>query len=127
MNDGNDWHDHQQLMEDGFSNYAVQRLVYAGDCLGTVEIISGNTGNVELLANADFSYALAPGENPELVFSEPGFVYAPIVQGQEAGFAYVCLNGKTVGKIPLIFGQTVEMESIEEPSLWEKLFKGGKS
>ncbi len=127
MNDRNDWRDHQQLMEDGFANYAVQQLVYTGDCLGTVEIISGNTGNVELLANADFSYALAPGENPELVFSEPGFVYAPVVQGQEAGFAYVCLNGKTVGKIPLIFGQTVEMESIEEPSLWEKLFKGGKS
>lgn len=127
INDGNDWHDHQQLMEDGFANYAVQQLVHTGDCLGTVEIISGNTGNVELLANADFSYALAPGENPELVFSEPGFVYAPVVQGQEAGFAYVCLNGRTVGKIPLIFGQTVEMESIEEPSLWEKLFKGGKS
>ena len=127
MNDGNDWHDHQKLMENGFANYAVQQLVHTGDCLGTVEIISGNTGNVELLANADFSYALAPGENPELVFSEPGFVYSPVVQGQEAGFAYVCLNGKAVGKIPLIFGQTVEMESIEEPSLWEKLFKGGKS
>ncbi len=127
INDGNDWQDHQQLMTKGFTSFSVQQLVHAGDCLGTVQIISGNAAHVELLANADFSYALAPGENPQLVFSEPGFVYAPVVQGQEAGFAYVCLNEKPVGKIPLVFGQTVEMETIKEPSLWEKLFKGGKS
>ena len=31
---------------------------------------------------------------------------------QEAGFAYVCLNGKPVGKIPLVYGETVEMVSL---------------
>lgn len=127
MNDGNDWQDHQRLMEEGFGNYSVRQIVRAGDCMGTVPIISGQAESVQVLATTDFSYALAPGENPELVLSGPGFVYAPVAEGQDAGYAYVCLSGKAVGKIPLVFAQTVEQETIIEPSLWEKLFKGGKS
>ena len=127
MNDGNDWNDHQQLMENGFSNFSVRQIVRRGDCLGTMQIISGESECVELLAETDFSYALAYGENPEIVFAEPGFVYAPVVQGQEAGVAYVCLDGKPIGKVPLVFGQTIEINTAKEPSLWEKLLKGGKS
>ncbi len=123
MNDRNDWTDHQQLMESGFANYSVRQIIDAGECLGTIPVISGDQINVELLADADFSYALSKDEQPQIILSQPGFVYAPVVQGQKAGFAYVCLNGKTVGKIPLIYGQTVETETINEPSLWEKLFK----
>jgi len=127
MNDRNDWNDHQQLMEKGFSNFTVQQIVTKGKCLGTVPIISGNAESVELLANGDFSFALTPQEKPEIVLSEPGFVYAPVAQGQMAGFAYICIDGKTVGKVPLVYGQTIEMNEIQKPSLWERLFKGGKS
>lgn len=123
MNDRNDWADHQQMMESGFANYSVRQIIDAGECLGTIPVISGDQINVELLATADFSFALSKDEEPQIVLSQPGFVYAPVAQGQDAGFAYVCLNGKTVGKIPLVYGQTVEMESIDEPSAWEKLFK----
>ncbi len=126
MNDGNDWQDHRMLMENGFANYSVRQLVREGDCLGAMQVLSGDQTLVQLLATSDFSYALSPEEQPEIVLAQPDFVYAPVVQGQEAGFAYVCLSGKPVGKIPLIFGQTVEMEQEKKPSLWEKLLKGGK-
>ena len=106
-------------MEDGFTNYAVRQLVCAGECLGHTEIISGEKATVELLAATDFSFALAKGEQPELILPVPGFVYAPVVRGQEAGFAYVCLEGNPVGKIPLIYGETVEKESVKKPSLWD--------
>lgn len=126
INDGNDWQDHQILMETGFADFTVQQLVSAGDCLGVLPVISGEQSGVQLLAAADFSYALSSGENVQIILPKPEFVYAPVVQGQEAGFAYVCLQGKPVGKIPLIYGQTVEIPVEEEPSVWEKLFKGGK-
>ena len=90
-------------------------------------MISGNSGFVELIADRDFSYALMDSEETELVLSKPHFVYAPVAQGQQAGYAYVCINGKSVGKIPLVFGQTVEQEKIKKPSAWEKLLKGGKT
>lgn len=123
MNDRNDWADHQKMMENGFSNYTVRQIVKSGDCLGAIPVISGEEAYVELLATEDFSYALSDTEKPEIVLSQPGFVYAPVAKGQQAGFAYICLNGKSVGKIPLIYGQTVETETIDEPSAWEKLFK----
>ena len=126
INDGNDWQDHQQLMENGFSDYTTKQLVQTGECLGAVSVISGDAKTVELIAAKDFSYALSDSEQPELVLSGPDFVYAPVAQGQEAGCAYICIDGKTVGKIPLVFGQTVEQETLKEPSVWERLFKGGR-
>lgn len=126
MNDRNDWQDHQQLMESGFADFTLQQIVKTGDCLGTISVVSGEADRVELLANADFSYALSATEQPHIVLSKPGFAYAPVVQGQEAGFAYVCLGEKVVGKIPLVYGQTIETKKEKKPSVWEKLFKGGK-
>ena len=126
MNDGNDWQDHQHLMEDGFSKYSVRQIVRAGDCLGTVPVISGESACVQLAATEDFSYALEPGEEPEIVLAKPGFVYAPVVEGENAGYGYICLKGKAVGKVPLVYVETVETETVKEPSLWEKLFKGGR-
>lgn len=126
MNDPNDWADHKSLLEMGFANYCVQSIVTKGQCLGTVEIAGGEAGTVSLLAAEDFSYALAPEETTKIVIPGTGFVYAPVALGQEAGYAYVCIGDQTVGKIPLTFGQTVEQEKVEEPSLFERLF-GGKS
>ena len=127
INDGNDWKDHQSLMENGFSDFAVKQLVKTGDCLGKAEVVSGQAEYVELLADTDFSYALTPNEEVSIVLNEPGFVYAPVSEGQEAGFAHVCVDGKSVGKIPLVYGKTIETEITKEPTLWEKLFKGGKT
>ena len=79
---------------------------------------------MELIAAEDFDDALAQDETPEIVVSGTGFVYAPIAQGQEAGYAYVLLGDKTVGKIPLQYGETVEQTLTPKKTLWEKLFGG---
>ena len=127
MNDRNDWQDHQTLIKNGFDNYAQRQIARTGDCLGTVAILSGQEKCVELLSAADFSYALAQNEEIEIVLPKPGFVYAPVVQGQKAGYAHVCLNGKSIGEIPIVYGKTVEQEEIKKLSWWEKLFKGGRN
>lgn len=121
MNDPNDWLDHKNLLEQGFSGYRVCKIVSVGDCLGHLQIAGGQSGAVTILATEDFEYALSEGEIPQIKLSGMGFVYAPVVRGQDAGFAYVCLGDKTVGKIPLIFGDTVEQEIEQEKTLSEKL------
>ena len=127
MNDRNDWEDHQNMMETGFSNYTVKQIIKKGDHIGKVPVISGNSEYVELLAVCDFSFALSKDEDMKIVLPEPGFVYAPVAMGQSAGYAHICLNGKVVGKVALIYGETIETEEIKQPSIWEKLFKGGKT
>ncbi|MDY6041292.1 MAG: D-alanyl-D-alanine carboxypeptidase family protein [Candidatus Faecousia sp.] len=122
INDPDDWNDHGAILEDGFSRYQVRRIVSAGERIGTVEIAGGQVGYAELVAAEDFDYALAPEERSELVFSGPGFVYAPVARGADAGFAHVCIDGKSVGKIPIVFGETVEQKTQEKKSLIQRLF-----
>ena len=121
MNDPNDWKDHAALIEDGFSRYCVKELVQQGTVLGYAEVAGGESGKVELIAETGFSFAVAADEDLELVLPAPGFVYAPVVQGQQAGFAHVMLADTGVGKIPLIYGATVERVPDEKPGLLDRI------
>ena len=120
-----DWNDHAALLEEGFSRYSVQKLVTAGDHVGMLDVVGGEISKVQVLAAEDFSYSLAPGEQPQLALPGPGFVYAPAVEGAEAGYAYVLIEGKAVGRIPVVYGQTIEQKKEEEKSLWDRFRRGG--
>ncbi len=125
INDGNDWQDHEKLMEMGFSRYQMQQIVTKGQKLGTVSVLSGEADEVELLADEDFGFPLSKEEEAKIVISGSGFVYAPVTQGAEAGYAYICIGDKTVGKVPLVYGQTVELEKQEKKHhFWSKWFGG---
>lgn len=121
INAPDDWQDHKSLLENGFSGYRVCKILSEGDSVGWLDIAGGQCASVETLAAEDFEYALAEGEKPQIKLSGPGFVYAPVVRGQEAGFAYVCLEEKVIGKIPILFGDTVEQEIEPERTGLEKL------
>jgi len=121
MDDSNDWQDHKQLLEEGFSRYYSTRFVTKGDVLGSLPVIGGECDRVELIAGADFCYSLADGESLTLSLGPRGFVYAPVCAGEEAGEAYVLLGEKVVGKIPLYYGAPVERQTEEKKSLWERI------
>ena len=114
INAPNDWNDHKKLLEEGFARYTVHTIVSEGDCLGTVEVAGGQAGTVQLIAERDFSYAMAGDEEAVIVLTGTGFVYAPVVRDQEAGYAYICVDGSPVGKVPLRYGQTVEQSREED-------------
>ena len=127
INDGNDWADHAALMEEGFSRYHLQQILEEGECVGTVEIAAGQSDRVQLLAGSSFSFPLAETEQVEIILSGPGFSYAPVVQGQQAGYAYVCIGDSCVGKVPVVYGQTVEQEPpAPKKYFWQKWFGGGQ-
>ncbi len=125
INDGDDWRDHAALLEEGFARFDTRKIVSAGDSLGYLEVAGSGGSRVEILAAQDFVYAVAPQERIQTILSGKGFVYAPVTQGGDAGFAYVLLEGNVVGKIPCVYGATVEQSIPPKVSLWERLF-GGK-
>ena len=108
LNAPSDWQDHSKLFEDGFSRYSVKRLVSEGDVLGSVEIAGGDAGCATLVADEDFCYAVQDNEKVSLIPKAPGFVYAPVCEGQEAGVVYVCIGDAVVGKVTMVYGETVE-------------------
>ena len=123
INAPDDWNDHASLLEDGFSLYKEERLINAGDVVGEIQIAGGQSGGVQLVATEDFDYAMHADESAEIRLSGADFVYAPVVQGADAGFAHVCIDGKPVGKVPLVFGETVEQIPEEKKNFIEKLFQ----
>ena len=122
LNAPDDWNDHAHLLEEGFARYSVQRIVSAGDWVANVEVEGGQRQQVEVLAAEDFDYALATEEQPQIMLPGTGFVYAPVTEGADAGFAYVLIQGKAVGKIPVVYGRTIELVPEEEKSFLERLF-----
>ena len=118
-----DWNDHCQLLNDGFTRYQDRQIVQAGQCVGTLTVLGGESGCVQVLAVENFSYALAQEESPVLVLPGPGFVYAPAVAGADAGFAYVLINGNAIGKVPVVYGGTVEQNAAEQKGFWRRLLE----
>ena len=126
INAPNDWDDHTAMHEHGFSKYSVREIVYEGQKMGSIEIAGGCAAKVELVAAEPFTYALSDGEDVSISLAGTGFVYAPVAQNQSAGYAHVLVDGIAVGKIPLLYGETVEQSPAEKRSFWQKLLGGDK-
>ena len=124
IDDGNDWLDHRNLHETGFSAFRPCILVEKGQKIGSVAVFGGIEDAVDLIAGEDFQFSLAEGESVSFAPSNKEFVYAPVVQNAEAGDAYVCIDGRPVGKVSLVFDKTVEMTPQKKETIWDKLFGG---
>ena len=122
IDDPDDWDDHVSLLEKGFSGYSARQILQKGQQVDTLEVAGGQGSRVTVLAAENFRYALAEGESPQLMLPGPGFVYAPAVEGADAGFVYVLINGKAVGKVPVVYGETIEQKQEEEKGFFQKLF-----
>ena len=117
----NDWQDHEDLTNIGFSHYAHKCVVESGTCVGYVEVSGGQTQRVPLIAETDCICMLADWEATDIVLQEYGVVYAPVVCGQNAGIAYITANGAVVGKVPVRYGETVERYEEPKEPFWKKL------
>ena len=124
INAPNDWNDHALLLNDGFSRYTMKTLISAGDPVGRVSLMGGEEDYVDLLSAEEFKYPMADGERLSLLLSGPGFAFAPVAEGERAGYAHVMLDGKAVGKIEVFYSKTVERQKEPERSFWHRLFGG---
>ena len=124
IDDGDDWRDHAALYAQGFSRYRMEKIVAKGDCLGYLPVLGGQQETEPIAAAEDFSYPIADGEKVYIRFSQKGFVYAPVTKNGDAGLAYICLGGKVIGKIGVVFACSSAEREEKKPSLWERLTGG---
>ena len=125
VHDPNDWQDHQKLLEEGFRNFSMRQIVASGQQLGCRYVLGGEEEGVPILASGDFYYPMMAQEQAQILLSKPEFSYAPVTEGGDAGFAYICIGGKAVGKVPVVYGQTVESKPLQKHHFWDGWF-GGK-
>ena len=119
-----DWRDHALLLSSGFSRYHQRQIVKESDVLGTAEIAGGQERVVQLIAKENFAYPLAQEETVEISLPKPEFVYAPVAYGQDAGFAFLSVDGCPIGRVALMYGNTVEQEILKKDSVWDRILGG---
>ena len=122
INAPNDWNDHESLYNVGFRDFTVRTIVDAGEVLGTAEVASGLVGCVDLVADEGFVFPIKPEEKVAIRLQKPGFVYAPVAENDFAGYAYICVDGVAVGKVRLVYADTVEQRIPPKRSFLKKLF-----
>lgn len=107
LQDGNDWADHESLLEYGFSAYTASRAAVLGQTVGEAPVLGGASDTVALVAAESFSWPLAADETLETTLELTGPLTAPVAAGTAAGEALFTVNGQEVGRVTLICGTDV--------------------
>ncbi len=122
-----DWNDHIELLNTGFQGYETKTIVEKGDCVGNMAVMSGDGQTTQVIAEEGFTYPLAESEKVTYLFPGSGFIYAPVTAGDEAGFVHILVEGRPVGKIKVVYGDTVDQSrKPEKPGLLQRIFGGGQ-
>jgi D-alanyl-D-alanine carboxypeptidase len=121
LQDGNDWVDHQQLYEFGFSAYPAQRAVTMGQTMADLPVRQSVTESVPLVAGRTLSWPVGEGEALFVELELPEELAAPAALGQKVGEAVVSLDGVEVGRVDLLCGQAAPLALPEPMSLFHRL------
>ena len=107
LQDGNDWADHEALYNYGFSTYPAHRAAILGKTLYQAPVKDGLRDTVSLAAAESFSWPLAEGEQLEMRVELDTPLTAPVMAGSRAGEAVFTLDGREVGRVELLCGESV--------------------
>lgn len=113
LNCGPMWNDSSVLLEYGFKNYTIEKLVDKDNVFRIVEVRYGKEKFAAVKPVEDFSIALGVGEKEKVRLSTKcqGTVKAPLNKGDDAGSVEVYLDNKLLGTIKLEYTASIESSS----------------
>lgn len=122
LNAPDDWADHKELLDYGFS--VCKSSLLTCDLSQTALPVSGGKKDYVALRLA---YQAEGLEGSECVLLIKPFEYAPINEGETVGKAVFVYGGRVVAEIPVITAQSIEAHVVpvikeEEKGFFEKIF-----
>lgn len=122
LNAPNDWSDHKQMLDFGFSLYESRTLCESGGFSYTMPVISGLEEYVILENRTPVSIILPRGSGEiECTVELPSFVWADVTAGDKIGTLIYSLDGQVVAECDIIAKYSVEKITYKK-SLWQRLF-----
>ncbi len=121
LNDPDDWQDHMELLDYGFSAYPAKQLCQEGEVVGCVPVQGSLIRFVEVAAAEDFSYPLAEGESAQVRVEYDDLVEAPVQAGQTAGRMVYLAGEEEVGWVELCYVQSVAQNIFPETTLLQRI------
>ncbi len=117
-----DWNDHANMLDYGFS--LIERLTVCekGALSFTVPVINGSAEGVTVSNDGELILTLDrySNRNIKTVIELDRFYFAPIASGEVLGHAVFILEGKTVGVLELTASESVE-EITYKMNFWERI------
>ena len=105
LNAPNDWQDHAELLEYGFSVISTKKLSVEAD---SVAVWGGNAKKVSVSALQPVQInSFCSAEQIETQILLKPYTVAPVEKGQVLGEVRINVNGKTVNSIPLAADNSV--------------------
>lgn len=114
-----DWfNDNYKLLDYGFNNYRPHLIYDEGQFFKKTNIINGEKGYINLIAEKSFIYPLKEGERERIKINIEikNNIQAPIEKGTEIGSIYTYLNGQLINK-----GNLVVKDSINKTTIIHRL------
>lgn len=115
LNDGNDWDDHINLMEEGFSRVESELLYEAGEYKIEKELLNGNKTGVYV--NSEDIYGVKiDGKSIKYGYSENIFpvIFSPAQKYSYGGYIGLVYENKLCGKVSVYLSETVdERETVD--------------
>lgn len=122
LNDGNDWNSHRNMFDYGFSNYQRVILAGMGDIRTELSVVGGKERFVGITNTQPASAVLLKGTEYKCRIVTPRFLYAPVTEGEIAGYAEFFDKQGLIYRLPL---KTVKGVEYRKLSFFEKIFGTG--
>ena len=120
LGDPDDWVDHAALYDWGFANYRPLRFE-RGEVQARLPVISGLQQEAAVVLEEDAGLAVPIGTDYGVHLEAPAFVFAGIREGQYAGWLVVTCEGKELGRMKLVYAETIEMNENAALTGWERV------
>lgn len=115
LNAPNDWQDHKNMLDHGFSLIESKTLCTAGEYTYAVAVSGGKDDHV-IVKNSDTVRLILPrnGKKIEYKIELPRFLYAPVQEGEVVGRIAFYLDGKEIASSDLVTASSVDKFPIKK-------------
>ncbi len=124
LNDGNDWNDHMELLDEAFASYKEHTMHTAGTTVREIEIIGGTKPEVAVKTAKDGTLSCTDAEMEGMKTRICGkkMVYAPVAAGEIYGTIEYMVGDTVLCEDVLVFSEASELdESQVKISFLERL------
>lgn len=111
LDDPEDWKDHAALLDYGFQTYPRHILARAGKKFRTLPVNGSLNRFVSVETSHDLFYPLGTDERVTAEVELPQRVEAPALKGTVAGSLVFFVDGEEIGRVYLLYGQTVKRDA----------------
>lgn len=127
LNAPNDWQDHKQLLDFGFSKYESVSLATKGCYTVELQLLGGEKSTLLAENKDDLSITVERGsDNIYAVLESNRFLTAPIRVGDCVAKIVYCRDGKKIAELPLFAKEGVKRLNYNK-SFFERMFNNGKN